>query len=62
MSDEQIWGADIRPRAEVDQPETSSDVRVEEEKPWLGVYPGYCRNPETCRGYGHCPRDYSCVE
>ena len=29
---------------------------------WKGVYPGHCINPETCRGYGHCPREHSCVE
>jgi hypothetical protein len=29
---------------------------------WRGVYPGYCIDPETCRGYSHCPRKYSCVE
>ena len=29
---------------------------------WRGVYPDYCIDPETCRGYTHCPRNYSCVE
>lgn len=32
------------------------------EDDWKGVYPGMCINPETCRGYTHCPRDYSCCE
>jgi hypothetical protein len=29
---------------------------------WKGVYPTLCINPETCRGYSHCPRNYSCCE
>jgi hypothetical protein len=29
---------------------------------WQGVYPGMCADPETCRGYSHCPRPYSCSE
>ncbi len=33
-----------------------------EDSEWRGVYPGFCVNPETCRGKTHCPRDYSCVE
>ena len=44
-----------------------SGLTFEKEPPiadqeWLGVYPGHCINPETCRGYTHCPRKYSCVE
>ena len=29
---------------------------------WKGVYPGMCIDPEVCRGYTHCPRNYSCCE
>jgi hypothetical protein len=34
----------------------------ETQDPWQGVYPGMCVDPEICRGYGHCPRPYSCSE
>lgn len=35
---------------------------VEAEEEWRGVYPGMCVDPEICRGYTHCPRQYSCSE
>jgi hypothetical protein len=40
---------------------TGTEVEVERGA-WRGVYPSHCINPETCRGYSHCPRNYSCVE
>ena len=32
------------------------------EKPWQGVYPGMCINPEECKGRTSCPRKLSCCE
>ena len=29
---------------------------------WRGVYPGMCVDPEICKGFTHCPRDWSCCE
>lgn len=44
-------------------PSSSTDAEPTRPSPeWKGVYPGYCIDPETCRGYSHCPRNYSCVE
>lgn len=31
-------------------------------EPWAGAYPGFCRDPEACRGLSHCPREFSCVD
>lgn len=38
------------------------ETAIREHGDWRGVYPGHCVNPETCRGFTHCPRKLSCVE
>lgn len=50
--------ADWRQRALTAEAELAA-IRARE---WRGVYPGMCVDPEACRGYGACPRDYSCCE
>lgn len=46
----------------LERPEADALKEAADYIAWRGVYPGYCINPETCRGYAHCPRRLSCVE